>query len=245
MADMRPWPRPRPLRRRRCWSKVRGATTPDPTGPAVPAPHPRPAKRRTVLVNAALLLMSSTFLVGADPAPAPAAAPAVATAGCGTGCGEASCGDACCERAGLLDRIRARIGSRRCKSDDCCAPAPTCCAPAPAPKPCCAPAPSCDTCDPCASRPNLLDRLRAHFGKRRSDCCDSCSTCDTGCAPAAPHAAPSTPAPSDVPKPMPKTSGTSTEAITPVVPAPGAVVAPPLPLAPASAPNLNGTTSPY
>src|SRR5262249_3074693 len=46
------------------------------------------------------------------------------------------------------------------KGDGCCSPAP-------------APAPTC--CDSCASKPSLLDRMRAHF-RKRDDCCGAANT---------------------------------------------------------------------
>ena len=213
-----------------------------------PAPSSQTCRRRNVLVNAALLLMSSTLLVGADPAPPPAAYPTVAASGC---CDQA-CGDPCCERTGLLNRIKGRLGHRRSKGDDCCAPAPDCCAPAPTI--CCAPPSPCDTCEPCcdSGRPNLLDRLRGHFRKKRGgDCCEPCpQPCDSGCGPGCttvPHGAPAHGAPpaplppsGDIPKPMPKPSKPSASA-APVVPAPGTVVVPPVPLDPALAPSAGGS----
>ncbi len=159
-------------------------------------------------MNAAFLLMSSAALTGADPAPAHPA-PVVISSGSGcTNCGtpaHSDCGN--CGRAGLLDRLKSRFGSR--KSHDCgCAP----CAPAPAPcAPTCAPA-----CDPCkksyADRPNLFDTLRAKWGAKKScgPTCDPCgaSHLGAGCATPLPAgAAPVTPPagggapPKEMPKP--------------------------------------------
>lgn len=167
----------------------------------------------------ALLLMTS-MVAGAD---APAAAPAPAAC-CSDAC------DPCAKKPGLLDKIKARLASRK---HDCCEPAPKCCEkPAPAPK-CCAPAPKCE-CDPCA-RPNLLDKIKGKLHSRKSDCC--APACDSGCG-----AAPSTsPAPKDMPKPMEKKTGTE----LPSIPSPGASNVPTIPVTPVSGGKLSGANSPY
>ena len=133
-------------------------------------------------MNAALLLMTSTFMAGAD-APAAAAPAAAAVAGC-SGCS--------------------------------------------------------DSCDPCASaRPNLLDKLKGKFGKKKGCCEAACGGCD-GCG-AAPAPAPAGPAP----KPMtPNKVGTEgAPAIT--IPSPGALLVPSVPVTPVSGGKLTGSTSPY
>lgn len=213
-------------------------------------------------MNAAILLMTSTVMVGADPAPTPPAPPPLPPvvvhggAGCsGPGCGgpvgpvvSGGCCDACGSgKAGFFDRLKSRVGGfslKRSKSADCC-PAPTPCAT-------CAPAP-CDTCG-AAPRPNLFDRLKGRFGKRKSyDCC--ASPCAEPCAtPLPPGAHPVPPAPPEPPKEMPKTSPkkdepkkTSSDTSLPSIPSPGAINVPPypMPVTPVSGPKLNGTTSPY
>jgi hypothetical protein len=186
-------------------------------------------------VNAALLLMTSSFMAGAD-APAAAAAPPAAVAGC-SGCTD-SC-DTCGKKPGILDKIKARLGSHKCKS--ACEPT---CEPACAP----APAPTCDTCDPCKSaRPNLFDKLKGKFGKK--GCAEaSCGGCD-GCAAPAAHPVPATPPAGGgtTPKPMePKKSNVSTDGIPSIViPSPGALVVPSIPVTPVSGGKLSGSTSPY
>jgi len=137
-------------------------------------------------VNAAFLLMSTAALAGADPAPAAPVAPAVISTG--HGCNNCGAPAACCEKAGLLDKIKARLGGLRSKSHDCG------CAPAPAP-----------ACDPCAKsvadRPNLLDKLKARWGSKKAcGCAPACDPCATTSA----H--PVTPAPggTNPPKEMPK-----------------------------------------
>ena len=179
----------------------------------------------------ALLLMTSTFLAGADaPAAAAPAAPAAAVAGC-SGCSDAC--DSCGKKAGILDKIKARLGSHKCKSacEPACAPAPKCepkCAPAPAPK--------CDSCDPCAAaRPNLLDKLKAKLSSHKHKDCGCAPACD-GCA-----AAPAAPAPSTTPAPKPmdpkKVGSEGAPGI--VIPTPGALVVPSIPVTPVKA------SSPY
>jgi hypothetical protein len=155
---------------------------------------PLPFRARRALkeyrtVNAAFLLLSSAALAGADPAPAAPAAPAVISTGHGcNNCGAPAA--ACCPKTGLLDKIKSRLGGLRSKSHDCgCAPAP---------------APACDTCPKSvADRPNLLDKLRARMGAKKScGCAPACDPCAT-----APHHdahAPTTggtPPPKEMPKP--------------------------------------------
>jgi hypothetical protein len=163
----------------------------------------------------ALLLMTSTFMAGADaPAVAAPGAPAAAVVGC-SGCTD-SC-DACAKKPGILDKIKGRLGSHKCKSacEPACAPAPKC-APAPAPK--------CE--DSCGSRPNLLDKLKGKFGHKNKDCgcAPACDSCGTAPAPV--------PAPTLPPKPMdPKKVGS--EGI--VIPSPGSLVVPSIPVTPVKA----------
>ena len=170
-------------------------------------------------MNAALLLMTSTFMVGAD---APVAAAPAPAACCSDAC------DPCGKKPCLLDKIKSRLGSR--KHHDCCEPAPKCCEkPAPAPK--CEP-----VCDPCAARPNLLDKIKSKLHSRKQkDCC--APACD-GCAAPAPIPAP----PGTPPKPMdPKKTGSD----IPAIPTPGALNVPVIPVTPVSGGKLTGANSPY
>jgi hypothetical protein len=197
----------------------------------------------------ALLLMTSTFVAGADaPAAAPLAPAPAAVAGCGAGC-DSGCAasEPCCSKSGLLDRLKGRMACHK-HAKDCCASAPTC-APAAAPQ-CCAPAApaAASCCDSCASpRPNLLDRCRAKMAskKHKGDCCaPACDTC--GAAPAVtpvPTPTPSTLPPTPTPKPMnPKKVGNDGSAPLIVIPTPGANLTPTLPVTPVSGAKSN---SPY
>ncbi|MDB5312281.1 MAG: hypothetical protein JWO38_6483 [Gemmataceae bacterium] len=218
-------------------------------------------------MNAALLMMTSTILAGADAAPGAPVAPPPAVVSAGPGCGPGGCGPVvsggCCDpcagsKAGLFDRLKSRMGGGLCgkhKSAACgCAPAP--CAT-------CAPAP----CNDCGSaRPSLLDRLKSKFGKHHKADCGGCDGCAVGtpaiagcAAPLPPGAAPAVPPSADPPKEMPKPkeipkvappkvsgNGADAGAVPSIsIPTPGAVVVPALPVTPVSGPKLNGTTSPY
>lgn len=114
-------------------------------------------------MNAAFLLMSSAALAGADPAPAAPAAPAVISTG--HGCNDCGAPAGCAPKAGLLDKIKARLGGLKNKSHDCgCAPAPVA---------------HCDTCPKSvADRPNLLDKLKARLGSKKTcGCAPACDPC--------------------------------------------------------------------
>jgi hypothetical protein len=170
------------------------------SGPSPEAPLPK----RTVLVNAALLVMSSALAAGGDVVPAGwgERAPVVVQAG---GCCAPAPAPTCCDpcasggRVKLLDRLRAKFGG---KSSMCC--------------------------DPCANgsaRPNLLDKIRARMSKHSCGCgepqtCCGASPCATG--PAVP-VTPVTP-PKEMPKPKdpkdPKGSGASGVAPSPLPAAP-------------------------
>lgn len=147
-------------------------------------------------MNAAFLLMSTAALAGADPVPAPPAAPAVISTGHGcNNCAPATC----CEKAGLLDKIKARLGSLKHKSRDCG------CAPAPAPAP-------CHTCAKgIADRPNLFDKLKARWGSHKAcGCAPACDPCASAPAPAPAGggtAPKEMPKPKDTPKVDPKPKG--------------------------------------
>ena len=177
----------------------------------------------------AAILLTSACSAGFQPPAAaaapPAAAPIVVTAAPSSGC-VGSTAD-CCQRASLLDRIRARLQAHhghgcgghdatpRCHAhrehhtwhaakscDTCAAPAPSC-------------GPTCHAargghghkasgCDSCP-KASLLDRLKAHFSHNKSHGCDSCGTASyggcTGCD-AAPAPTP-VPATGGAPVPMP------------------------------------------
>jgi len=200
-------------------------------------------------VNAALLLMTSAWMAGADAAPqAVAPAPAVIVAGC-TDCAApvAECNG--CGKAGLLDRLKAKfksVGGHKSKGCETCE---TCTAPpAPAPAPCAVPAP-CDTCaDPCGGhKAGFLDKLKAKLGGlggHKSKGCDTCETsvaATSGCAtPGAPATAPA--APADAPKEMPKpaTPKPATPKTTSII-----LPIPTAPVTPVSGPRLSGTTNPF
>lgn len=158
-------------------------------------------------MNAAFLLVTSTWLVGgqaAPPAPPPGAptappaqmapAPSYGSGGscgscssCGGGSSCGSCGSSCgCEeKPSFLERLKGRFHRDR----DCG------CAAAPAPCQTCAPAPvyhtapcgscgsACDSCD----KPGFLDRLKARFHRDRDNDCGcggapACNSCGGGCA---------------------------------------------------------------
>ena len=160
---------------------------------------------------ATLLLMSSTL--GGDATPLPAGAVA-------GGCAGVPVAAACCDygkhdRAGLLDRMRARHASK--SSGGCCG------TPAPAPQP-----PPVACCDPCASggghRSGLLDKIKGRCHPRKSaDCCaaDPCATPAVG--------APVTPdtgiPPKEMPKPKDKAKVDEESASVPVIPTPSTVPA--------------------
>jgi hypothetical protein len=166
-------------------------------------------------VNAAFLIMSTAALAGADPAPA-APAPAAPMVVSGAGCNNCGAPAGCCDKKpGLLDKIKSRISGWGHKSHSCgCAPAP---APAPAP---------CNAC-PCgaADRPNLLDKLKARWGSKKS-CAPACDPCGTHTAPPARGG---TNPPKEMPKPKdekPKGNSASAPPIPAVPPLPGAGTSP-------------------
>jgi hypothetical protein len=198
-------------------------------------------------VNAALLLMGSAWIAGADaaaPAAPPAAQAPVPAVVTGNGCG--GCGPTCndcgntCGRAGFLSRLKARGGHR---NNDCCAPA---CNPCPPPPPC-NPCPQTSCCDTgCGGKHGLFTRLRGRWSKGSCGCDggpEPCCGAPGGPAgmlgtPGGPVGAPVAPPGGELPKEMPK--GPT------VTPKPsGAAVIPSAPIAPISGPRLNGTYSPY
>lgn len=210
-------------------------------------------------MNATLFMLTSAWMVGADPATtvAPAPAPAVVSSGssCGGGC--ASACDSGCSKPGLWSRLKGRFS----KGDDCCNAAPTCapaCAPAPVckpapivhckPEPACAPAckstpvvwqkSSCDSCDNGCGKPGLWSRLKGRFSK---GCDGDCNTCGTGCGTATPAVGhpEAIPAPKDkkeMPKDLPK-GGVTNLQVEPIgIP----VVAPRAPVI-----EVNGPRNPF
>lgn len=154
-------------------------------------------------MNAALMMLTSAWMAGADAVPAaPAPVPqhgqpvivqAPANSSCG-GCATAC--DSCCDRGrrGLFGRLRAWINRR---GSDCCE---NNCKPAKVEH--CKPAPSCDSgCD--SGRGGLFSRLRHR--SRKSDCCEStCDPCHSTVVPA-PAVLPTKPQEpvKDAPKKMP------------------------------------------
>ena len=171
--------------------------------------------RRIVLVNAALLVMSSALASGGDVIPAgwgERAPAAVQTGGCCAASPAPSCCDPCATagRTRLLDRLRARFGS---KSTSCCEPAPAC------------PAATC------CEKPSLLERIRSRLGSRKDSCCDPtpgcCAASPCGTAPISP-AAPATPVtpPKEMPKPKGNAPTAGAYSPLPLAPLPAARVAP-------------------
>lgn len=182
-------------------------------------------------MNAALLLMSSTIAIGADPPPAaPPPAPVVAAPGpgCnGPGCGGtiASCDPCGSSRVGIFTKLKSSWGH----SSSC-------------------------GCDPCApARPNLLDTLRSKFGKHHDCGCAPapCSGCSTPLPAGAAPVVPNTTTLPDKMAPPPKPGATTPpspgkkEASLPTIPNPDAVIIPALPVTPVSGPKFNGTNAPY
>src|SRR5262245_13648477 len=112
--------------------------------------------------------MSSAALAGADPAPPPPppAAPIVISGG--AGCNNCAPAPACGSggRTGLLDRLKSRFGGfgKKSRGGDCgCPPPPSCAPPCPPTPQACNPCPTS-----CADRPNLLDKMKSRWGKKKS-----------------------------------------------------------------------------
>lgn len=205
--------------------RTRTASSRQPVGPG---PAPPIYQRRLDTVNAALFMLTSAWMAGADAAPAAAPAPAPAVVSTGSSCG-GGCATGCddpCKKPGIFTRLRGRFAKGDCGcATTACAPAPVCapvCKPAPVCAPVCKPAPVCaPTCstgcdDPCG-KPSFFSRFRGRFSK---DC-----GCDTGCSSCGAAPAPAGPRPEVIPAPkekkeMPKgtTAGNQVETIvTPVV----------------------------
>jgi hypothetical protein len=169
-------------------------------------------------VNAAFLLMTSTLAVGADPAPA--APPAAPAPVVVSGSGGCS-GPGC---GAVVSTASPGLFSKFKGGF------------------------GCKTCGGATARPNLLDTLKAKFGKHHASVDCGCAT--PGCSTPLPPGAAPAPAPtSDVPKKMdsapPKPTSPGAQINLPSVPSPGAVLIPALPVTPVSGPRLNGTTAPY
>lgn len=116
------------------------------------------------IVNAAFLLLTSAWFVGADPAPAAAPAPAhpappaAACGGCGGCCCDCGC---CCCRPTLRERLDAFMNAcGSCCNCGCC---------------------GCGCCDCCCCKPTLRDRIDAFLNACGAPrCCGCCNCC---CAP--------------------------------------------------------------
>jgi hypothetical protein len=212
------------------------------------------------IVNAALLLMASTWSAGAEPAAEQQTV--IQAQCCGTPAPVAASSCDSCGKQGLFTKLKGRFAK--------------------APAPCCAAyAPPCDACSKHvaaarAPRPNLLDKLRDRCGKHKGGCSTCGSDCASGCgpvygAPVAPGNVP--PVVTDPKKPpmeMPPKTGGSDSKIEPKKPAPepkpteskkgnaveglnipsipnvpGANAVQSTPLSPVSAPKLSGADSPY
>ena len=200
-------------------------------------------------MNAAILLMGSAWMAGADGAPpagpAQHAPPAVVNtgAGCGGGCGPSCHVDYCdtCGKSGLFSRMKGRWG-KKCH-DDCytpCCPPPCHPCPPPCPPPCHPCPPPChDTC--CDhGKQGLFSRMKGRWGKKcHDDCCPTpcCGTAGYGGAPGIAPVGPVPPTGGDLPKEMPKGP--------PITPKQGSFIVPPTPVTPASGPRLSGSYSPY
>jgi hypothetical protein len=144
-------------------------------------------------VNAALFMLTSAWVAGADAAPPPAiaappGAPAVVSTGssCGGGCGTA-CDTGCDTGCGKHKRggLFSRSGGKHNKGG-CCDIAPTC-APAPIAAPSCGGcATACDTGCGKHKRGGLFSRSGGKHNK--GGCCDIAQSCDScgagGIAPA-------------------------------------------------------------
>lgn len=188
-------------------------------------------------MNAAVVLLTSAWMAGADaaapaiPAPSPAAAAMLAAplGGCGNGCGPAGCSGAYDEcpkgpRANLMDKLKSKFGhGGGCSSCGTAQPlggysghhhhTPVYTG---------FTTTASDCCGSTATKgPGLLARLRARFSHGSSACTDPCLTvgCGSGgvagCAlPAAPseHIAPAAPA---TPSPMPMPTSPEAKPATP------------------------------
>ncbi|MCE9530903.1 MAG: hypothetical protein K8T89_07245 [Planctomycetes bacterium] len=129
-------------------------------------------------MNAALLMLTSAWMAGADHH-APTAAPAVVSTGssCATGgCATATCDDPCAKKHGLFDRLKGRFAKGcGCEAAPACAPAPVCKVEAPKCNTCNA-APACDSC----GSPGLWSKFKARFSKHGASSCNTCDSCASG-----------------------------------------------------------------
>ncbi len=181
-------------------------------------------------MNAAFLLMTSTLAAGADPVPAaPPATPAPIVVSGSGGCSGPGCGGSYPSTS--WGTSSPKLFSKFKGSS------------------------GCSSCCGATARPNLLDTLKAKFGKSHASADCGCAT--PGCStPLPPGAAPPAPAPADVPQKMvppmaPKatelkqTTPGAAQINVPTIPSTGAVLIPALPVTPVSGPRLSGTTAPY
>jgi hypothetical protein len=195
--------------------------------------------KEDLLMNAALLVISSALATGGDITPAGAwgEGPIIVQAGGGcSGCGPTTASSCGCKPS-LLDKIKAHL-----------TPKPSCG---------CAPAPTCKTCEPACPRPNLLDKIKASCCKKPSCGCGPVASPCATIAPVAPVTPPTTIPPKDMPKlkevhksDAPKTSGNTGIAPIPSVPtvppiAPNPAGLPTIPAAPISTGNAPNGPSPY
>ena len=179
-------------------------------------------------MNAAFLLMTSTLAAGADPVPAaPPATPAPIVVSGSGGCSGPGCGGSYPSTS--WGTSSPKLFSKFKGSI------------------------GCSSCCGATARPNLLDTLKAKFGKSHASVDCGCAT--PGCStPLPPGAAPPAPAPADVPQKMvppkspeakPTTPPGAAQINVPTIPSTGAVLIPALPVTPVSGPRLSGTTAPY
>jgi hypothetical protein len=172
--------------------------------------------RRFVTVNAAVLMLTSAWMVGADPAPAPGS-PAPFSAG--PACTGGGCSPACdsCAKPGLFSRLRAGLhrSSCGCESAPACGACNTCARVGlwAKLKDRFSHKNSCGTCNTCGGdtcgRTGMLTRLRERFSHKNS--CGTCSTCASGAI--VPEVVPD---PKDPKKEMPK-GGVSSMPVQPIV----------------------------
>ena len=194
----------------------------------------------------ALLLVTSAWLAGADPAPPPASpapAPAAASA---CGCNSCNSCNTCCEEESWWSRLRGRFH----RHDECCDTCNTCAKPVHTCQTCATPAPcGCDSCE----HESFRDRLRGWFSRfhRHDDCgcgcdtgCNSCNSCGGGSAVPAPAPAgtpPSKMPPAGEPIKAPKEK---TELPSRELPK-GTTAAPSLDLTPTASKQIEETKNPF
>ncbi len=166
-----------------------------------PGPAPPQFQWRLDIVNAALFMLTSAWMAGADAAPAAPAPGAPAVVSTGSACGGPACCDTGCGKVSLFSRLCGRRAKDCCdacppppppckharKPAPCGKPAPVCKPVCPPPPPCCKPAPVChDVCDSGCGRVGLWSRIK---GRHARDCCDACGPAPCG-APGHPEVIP-------------------------------------------------------